>query len=148
MKYPATFEPVEGGKILVTFPDVDEALSQGDNEQDALAMAEDALVTIFAYYIRHGMPVPPPGSSRKGKKHRMIELPAIVSLKIGLYNAFLAADITKAEFARRLGIPKTTVDRLFDFRNQTRIDQIEAAFAVLGKRLSIEVEDAACNPAA
>jgi DNA-binding transcriptional regulator LsrR (DeoR family) len=49
----------------------------------------------------------------------------------------------KAELARRLGIPKTTVDRLFDFANHTRLDQIEAAFAVLGKRIAVEVKDAA-----
>jgi len=42
-----------------------------------------------------------------------------------------------------LGIPKTTVDRLFDFANHTRLDQIEAAFAALGKRIAVEVKDAA-----
>ncbi len=142
MKYPAVFEPVDGGKILVTFPDVDEALSQGDNEQDALEMAEDALVTMFAYYIRRGLPVPHP-SRPKGKKYRMIELPAMISLKVELYMAFLASGMRKAELARRLDIPKTTIDRLFDFKNHTRLDQIEAAFSVLGKRVAIDVRDAA-----
>ena len=47
-----------------------------------------------------------------------------------------------------MGIPKTTVDRLFDFENRTRLDQIEAAFAALGKRLRIAVEDTAYAPAA
>jgi len=47
--------------------------------------------------------------------------------------AFLASGIRKAELARRLGIPKTTVDRLFDLDRHTRLDQIEAAFAALGK---------------
>ena len=142
MKYPAVFEHIDGGKILVTFPDVDEALSQGDSEQNALEMAEDALVTMFAYYIRHGLPVPHP-SSPKGKKYRMIELPAMVSLKVELYMTFLASGIKKTELARRLGIPKTTVDRLFDFKNHTRLDQIEAAFRALGKRVSIDIRDAA-----
>ena len=49
---------------------------------------------------------------------------------------------------RRLGIPKTTVDRLFDPDNHSRLDQMEAAFAALGKRLSIGVEDAVYPPAA
>ena len=55
----------------------------------------------------------------------------------------MASRIRKAELARRLRIPKTTVDRLFDFENHTRLDQIEAAFAALGKELSIIVRDAA-----
>jgi antitoxin HicB len=73
----------------------------------------------------------------------MIELPAMVALKTELYIAFTASGIRKAELARRLGIPKTMVDRLFDFGNRTRLDQIEAAFAALGKRIAFEVRDAA-----
>jgi antitoxin HicB len=57
--------------------------------------------------------------------------------------AFRASGIRKAELARRLGIPKTTIDRLFDFNRHTRLDQLEAAFRVLGKRLSVEIREAA-----
>jgi antitoxin HicB len=49
----------------------------------------------------------------------------------------------KAELARHLGIPTTQVDRLFDLRHHSRLDQIEAAFKALGKEISIEVRDAA-----
>jgi antitoxin HicB len=142
MKYPAVFEPIDGGKILVTFPDVDEALSQGDNEQDAIEMARDALITMFAYYIRRRMPIPAP-SNRKGKKYHMIHLPALQSAKIELYQAFQSSGIRKTELARRMGILKTVVDRLFDLNHHSRMDQIEAAFRVLGKELAIEVRDAA-----
>ncbi|MGO9011346.1 MAG: type II toxin-antitoxin system HicB family antitoxin [Bryobacteraceae bacterium] len=142
MKYPALFEPAEEGGFVITFPDVEGAISQGDGEQDALEMARDALVTMLAHSIRHGKPVQPPTQPR-GRKYRMIELPAMVALKTELYIAFQGSGIRKAELARRLGIPKTTVDRLFDFANHTRLDQIEAAFAALGKRIALEVNDAA-----
>lgn len=108
---------------------------------DGVEMARDALVTMIAHCVRHGKPVPSP-SRPKGKKFRMIELPAMMAMKTELYIAFLSSGIRKAELARRLGIPATTVDRLFDFKNHTRLDQIEAAFRALGKRLSIEVSDA------
>jgi len=36
-----------------------------------------------------------------------------------------------------------TASRLFDFANHTRLDQIEAAFAALGKRIAVEVKNAA-----
>jgi antitoxin HicB len=142
MKYPALFEPAEEGGFVVTFPDVEGALSQGDDEQEAREMAADALVTMLAHCIRHGKPVKLPTQPR-GRRYRMIELPAIVSLKTELYVAFLGSGIRKADLARRLEIPSTTVDRLFDFGNHTRLDQIEAAFAALGKRLDFEVRDAA-----
>ena len=42
-----------------------------------------------------------------------------------------------------MGIPKTVVDRLFDLDHHTRMNQIEAAFEALGKRIDIVVENAA-----
>jgi len=142
MRYPALFEPAQEGGFVVTFPDVEGAITQGDDERDAREMARDALVTMLAHLIRHGKPVHPPGKA-KGKKYRMIELPALVSMKTSLYIAFRASGIRKADLAHRLGIPATTVDRLFDFENRARLDQMEAAFAALGKQLLIEVADAA-----
>jgi antitoxin HicB len=49
----------------------------------------------------------------------------------------------KAEFARRIGIPKTHIERLFSLRRHSRLDQIETALAALGKRLHVEVRNAA-----
>lgn len=73
----------------------------------------------------------------------MIELPALVALKTELYLAFKASGIRKAALARRLGIPRTNVDRLFDCNHHSRLDQLEAALRALGKRLSVEVREAA-----
>ena len=148
MKYPALFDPAKEGGFVITFPDWDWGVTQGENEADAREMARDALITMIAHCIRHGKPVPPPTSQPRGKKYRMIELPAIMALKTELYIAFNASGIRKTDLACRMGIPKTTVDRLFDFENHTRLDQIEAAFAALGKRLRIAVEDTAYAPAA
>jgi antitoxin HicB len=72
-----------------------------------------------------------------------VRLPATQSAKAELYREFTAAGIPKAEFARRMGISKGNVDRLFDLNHQSRLDQIEAAFRALGKSLAIEVRDAA-----
>jgi antitoxin HicB len=72
-----------------------------------------------------------------------VALPILQSAKVELYLAFLASGLKKAEFARRIDIPKTHVDRLFSLRHRSRFDQIEAAFAAFGKRLEIEVRGAA-----
>jgi antitoxin HicB len=55
----------------------------------------------------------------------------------------LAVGMRKAEIARRLGWHKPQVDRLLDLRHDSRLDQIERAFATLGKRVRITIEDAA-----
>jgi antitoxin HicB len=147
MEYPAIFEPAEEGGFLVRFPDFDWGVTQGDTLQEAEEMAADAIRTMIRELIRQGKDVPRPSKPR-GRKHRMIRLAALDAAKTELYVAFQASGLRKAELARRLGIPKTTVDRIFDLDNHSRLDQMEAAFAVLGKRLSIGVEDAVYPPAA
>ena len=57
--------------------------------------------------------------------------------------AFEASGLRKAEMARRMGISKVDVDRLFDLTHHSRLDRIEAAFQALGKQLAIEIGDAA-----
>jgi antitoxin HicB len=142
MKYPALFEPAEEGGFVITFPDVDEAITQGDDEREGLEMAQDALITMFAHLIREGKPINPP-SCPKGRKIRMIDLPVMVSVKTALYIAFRESGMTKAELARKLDIPRANVDRLFDFRHHSRMDQMQAAFRAAGKELTIGVRDAA-----
>jgi antitoxin HicB len=139
----ALFEPDrEKGGFVVTFPDLKWGVTQGETEENAMAMAADALEMVVRDYIERGEPLPHPSKVR-GRKYRAIRLPALQSAKAELYMAFKQSGIRKAELARRLGIPKTTVDRLFDFGNRTRFDQIDAAFRVLGKRLLVEIRDAA-----
>ena len=142
MQYPALFTPAEEGGFVVTFPDLEGAVTQGDNELDAREMARDAVITMLAHWIRQGAPIPL-SSHPRGRHCRMIELPAMVAAKTQLYLAFRASGLTKTALAQKLRIPKTTVDRLFDFRNHSRLDQLEAAFTALGKRISVEVRDAA-----
>jgi antitoxin HicB len=142
MEYAALFEPAEEGGFVITIPDFGWGISQGDTEEEAREMAAALLQTLVQEHIRKGEDLPLPTRPR-GKKYRYIGLSALHGMKAGLYVAFRASGLRKAELARRLGIPKTNVDRLFDFDNRTRLDQLEAAFAVLGKRLLVEVREAA-----
>jgi len=86
--------------------------------------------------------IPRPGKVR-GKHVRPVTVPALAAAKVELYQQLRAAHITKAELARRMGQAKQQVGRLFDLRRYSRLDQIEAAFAALGKRIDIEIRDAA-----
>jgi len=142
MEYPALFEPSTEGGFVVTFPDFDWGVTQGDSEEEANEMAADAIHTMIQEHIRQGEPIPRPTKPR-GRKYRFVRLPALDAAKMALYEVFRTSGIKKSELARRLGIPKTTVDRLFDLDNHSRLDQIEAAFATLGKRIDFEVRDAA-----
>ena len=142
MDYQAIFEPAEEGGFVVTFPDFDFGITQGDTEEEAREMAADSLALVIESYIEHGKALPSP-IARRGRKYRTIPLPALQAAKAELYRQFTASGLRKIDLARRLGIPKTVIDRLFDLNHHSRLDQLEAAFATLGKRLAVEIRDAA-----
>ena len=105
-------------------------------------MAQDLLMLTIGDFIRESRPLPKPRRHR-GSKFRPVELPALQAAKVDLYTSFLESGLKKAEFARRIGIPKTHIERLFSLRHHSRLDRIEAAFGALGKRLHVEARDAA-----
>ena len=74
---------------------------------------------------------------------RMVSVPPLSEAKFILYEALRSAGIKKIELARRLGCSPSQVDRLLDIQHKSKLDQLQAAFAALGKRLSIHVQDLA-----
>ncbi len=141
--YQAIFEPDrEVGGFVITFPDFDWGVSQADTESEALAMAEDLLITMMGDHIKQSQPIPV-AKKRRGDRYREIQLPALQSAKVELYRIFCASGLSKTELARRIGIPKSNLERLFNLRHQSRLDQIEAAFTALHKRIWFEIRDAA-----
>jgi len=141
--YLALFEPdPDAGGYVVTLPDFGYGATQGEADEEAMDMAQDMLILTIGDYMREGKDLPVP-SRRRGAKYRPVPLPILQSAKVDLYSAFISSGLKKADLARRIGIPRTHVDRLFSLRHQSRFAQIEAAFAVLGKRLKLEVRDAA-----
>jgi antitoxin HicB len=140
--YPAKFEPAEEGGFVITFPDFGWGVSQADDEAAGLEMATDLLETIIGEEVRKGNSLPEPSRPLRGKG-RLIALPALASSKVELYSEFRRSGMTKSELARRTGINKVNIDRLFSLRHASRFDQIEAGFAALGKRIVLTVEDQA-----
>ena len=122
---------------MVTFPDVPEAITQGEDEEEALLYAVDALETALSFYVdaRKNLPL----ASRPKRGQRTVRPSALEGAKLGVYQAMTEQGIKKAELARRLGWHMPQVDRLFDLRHASRLDQIEAAARVLGRQLEVRV---------
>ena len=126
--------------VLVSFPDIPEALTEGDTEQDALDEAYDCLVAAFGGYIHAGRPIPNPSAAHNSP---LIELSPIVTAKLALYQAMHEQQIDDVILAKRLGTMESTVDRLLDLDCRSHIDHVAAALDVLGKRLVVAVHPAA-----
>jgi antitoxin HicB len=137
MRYPVTLTPDDNGTVIVTFPDIPDAITYGDTKDEALARAPDALLTIFDAWIKDRRDLPLP-SVTKGPA---IALPALETAKIELYRTMRAQRVGKAELARRLDCHLPQIDRLLAMHHGSRLDQLEAAFHALGKRLEVHVKD-------
>ena len=81
--YPCALVPEEDGGFSVSFPDVPEALTCGNDRADALAMAEDALAVALGAYMkcREDIPVPSPAAVDQV----LVAVPPIVAAKLALY---------------------------------------------------------------
>jgi len=137
--YPVRLEREEDGGYVVTLPDIGYGASQGDTLDEALAQAEDLLEEAVLGMMAHGEEVPVP-SRAKGRP--TVALPALTAAKLEAYRAMRAAGLNKKQLAERLGWQPSQVTRLFDGRHASRLDQIEAALKVLGRRLVVTSEAA------
>ena len=114
-----------------------EAITFGADDDEALLQAVDALETALSLYVDARKPLPLPSKARRGQ--RTVRPSALECAKLGVYQAMTEQGVKKAELARRLGWHMPQVDRLFDLRHASKMDQIEAAAGVLGKRVMVEV---------
>jgi len=139
-EYPARLTPDDDGGFVVTFPDFPEAITQGEDRNDALAEAADCLDEAVAARIVHGDPIPEP--SRLGRGRHPVALPAQMAAKAALYLAMGEAGISKTALAKRLGCDEKEVRRLLDPRHPSKLPRIEAALAAVGRKLVVGVEAA------
>lgn len=136
MKFPAKFEPdLEDGGYVVTFRDIPEATTQGDDEAEAIAMAEDVLISSIEYYLEQKRRIPAPSEPQPGE--RCIAIPAIMAAKVLLLNEMLAQSIGPSELARRMGTIPQNVNRLIDVRHTSKLESVEQAFGALGRHLEL-----------
>jgi len=137
--FPARLESDEEGRLVVHFPDLPEALTDGADEAEALAEAADCLSEALAGRINRGEDIPPPSRLRRGR-HWVAPEPTI-ALKAALYSALRTRRMTVADLARRLDIDARKAARLIDPRAASRLNDLEVALSALGYAIAIELHE-------
>ena len=135
--YPATIEPSGEGTFLVAFPDLPEALTEGDDLTDALAQAEDCLEEAIAYRITVKKDIPAP--SRLAAGQHLISVPPRMALKAALYQAFAESGLSGVAAAEKTGLSDTQFRRLLAPRHRSDVAKLHEALAALGKSVQIRV---------
>lgn len=138
LNYPVILEPDTNSTVLVSFPDVPEAHTFGDDEAEALLRAVDALETALSFYTDAGKDLP--HASKPHHAQHTVRPTAQACLALSIYQTMRDEGVRKSELARRLGWYMPQVDRVLDPNHASRLDQAEAALAALGRSLSVQVE--------
>jgi antitoxin HicB len=126
----------EDGGFVVTFPDVPEAITQGENRTEALLYAQEALETALTLYIEEQRDLPSPSSANG---HPTVSPNALECAKLDIYIIMRAQGVPKAELAQRLHWLMPQVDRLLDLSQTSLFEQIEQAAASLGKHVELHI---------
>jgi len=138
--YAIRFEREETPGLAVFCRDLPQLNSYGDDEAHAVREAADAIETTLSIYVDERRAIPEATPAQPGE--RVIHLPAVTVAKIVLWNAMMERDMRKADLRRLLGVHQVQGDRLVDFLHTSKMEQVEAALAALGKRLTVSVEAA------
>ena len=137
--YPARFEQYDGQEVVVSFVDIPEALTSGENMSDAWRQASDALGAALAGYIAHNMPLPNPSRLTRGLV--AVTPPPLLVAKLALRERMQKMGISNVSLAHRLGVSETVVRRLLDPDHASRLDRVAAALEELGQHLVVDVDD-------
>jgi antitoxin HicB len=144
LAYPARFEPQPEGGFTISFPDFctpsqpgGGGYSEAADHQEAVRQAADLLETIVTSHLAEDWDLPTP-SPAQGRP--LIALDPLIAAKAELHRAMRTGGLTTDRLAERLGIEARQARRLIDPKHNSRIDELAAAFAVLGRRLVITSE--------
>lgn len=135
LAYPAALRQLPD-TVLVSFPDVPEALTEGETVEDALREAADCLVAALGGYVRNGQRIP---VRTERPNAPLVRLPALAAAKVALYQTMLDQPEDKAGLAERIGLTESALDRLVDLDQRSPIGQVEDALRALGLVLRVEV---------
>jgi antitoxin HicB len=136
--YRARLEPGDHHGVVVNFPDVPEAITEGRDEGEACVHAEEALGLALLTYPGRGLPLPRPRA--RGSDLVLISVEPSVAAKLALLEAIRAKRMSQRAFARLIGKDEKEARRILDPRHATKLATLTAALRKLGQRLVIAVE--------
>jgi antitoxin HicB len=136
--YGAKLTPDEtDGGWVVTFRDLPEAITQGDDVEGALREADDCLEEAIAARIDDKRDIPVPSDLVQGEYG--VCLPIQTALKASLYLAMKEAKLSQVQLAEILGLDEKEVRRILDPEHGTKLPTIERALKALGQQISLTV---------
>jgi antitoxin HicB len=139
LAYPFVLERQENGWWFVRFPEIPEALTEGETEEEARANAIDCVTAAIEGYMKAGKAVPRPSTLSPGLNRAV--LPSLVTAKLAVYEIMRNRGWSNVRLARELGVPENSVRRILGLRQRSQMGIIDAALAKMNAELSIELPE-------
>lgn len=130
--YPILLEKDEDGRFLATCRDLPEVATDGEDQEEALSNAADAVDVAVRERLRREEPVPPP--SRRGGGETAVGLDHVTAYRVALLEwAREEGRGAQRLLAQRLGKGETHVRRLFAPTGGARVESLVEALRVIGR---------------
>lgn len=136
LAYPVSLDD-DDGTVLVTSADFPELTTFGNDRNEALARAVDALEEAIAARIAAKQDIPEPSADGV-----QVTVPTLTAIKALLYQGMREQGIGNMELARRLGWHLPQVDRVLDVHHSSRLDRMDAALKAIGYQLEVRTQNA------
>jgi antitoxin HicB len=137
-EYAITLKTAKEGGFIVTCRDLPPLITQGDDLEDALSQAVDAMDEVFATYMQAKLELPVPSKIRRGEY--LVAPPPETAAKAALHIAMRESGMTNVQLAKLLSVDEKEVRRMLDPHYGSKLPRIAQAIRLLGKRLVIGVE--------
>lgn len=135
--YPAIIKQDKSKRYFVSFPDLEEAITEGETLEEALFNAQEALTLTLEARMDEDLELPEASNPRI--KHVYWVAPS-ARIQAALLVRLAKGEHTTAELARSLGTSWPSAQRLEDPHHWPSLKQLEKAANTLGKRLVLCME--------
>jgi predicted RNase H-like HicB family nuclease/DNA-binding XRE family transcriptional regulator len=137
MEYRAKFTP-EDGAICITFPDCPGCISQGDDVEDAMTMAAEALDMWLESHVTDGDIAPRPTAKRG------VPIKVAPGLAVALQVRWMREDagLTQVQLAKKLKVSQQSVAKLERLKANHSIDTLQRLARALGRHVNVTFEAA------
>ncbi len=135
LTYPIELTPDDNDTYFVTSPDFPELKSFGETREEAAHYASKALEEAVAARLNHFEEIPRPSQITDA----FAKLPMQLTFKLLLKWQLDETGSNRNQLALAMGKARPQIDRLFDPKHGTKLDQFEAAARALGTEFDISL---------
>jgi antitoxin HicB len=134
--YPAIFDQRDG-EVIVSFPDIPEALTGAATLAEAQHMAVDALQEAVLSYLADGRPVPAPRKAAKGEV--AVPLEPLTAGRAAVSQLMAEQHVTNVALAGLMHKDEKVVRRILDGSGSVGIATVTEALRALGAQPSLSL---------